>query len=132
MDLRRRPDLNMHLAPPVIHLELHTTDLARATDFYSRLLGWHPERVEAAGRSYVALDLGGGLSGGMVQCGTDHPGWLPYVPVRAISEVTEHAERLGAAVLLEPREGPAGWRSVVATPAAGEVAFWQPKRSAER
>ena len=34
----------------------------------------------------------------------------------------------GARVLLEPREGPAGWRSVVATPAAGELAFWQPKR----
>src|SRR5215211_3309208 len=34
---------------------------------------------------------------------------------------------LGAEVLLEPREGPAGWRSVVATPAGGEIAFWQPK-----
>jgi hypothetical protein len=30
-------------------------------------------------------------------------------------------------VLLEPREGPAGWRSVVSTPAGGEIAFWQPK-----
>jgi hypothetical protein len=30
-------------------------------------------------------------------------------------------------VLLEPREGPAGWRSVVAAPAAGEIALWQPK-----
>jgi hypothetical protein len=31
-------------------------------------------------------------------------------------------------VLLEPREGPAGWRSVVSAPQAGEIAFWQPKR----
>jgi predicted enzyme related to lactoylglutathione lyase len=131
MDSRGRSDLKIRVALPVIHLELHTTDLPQAAGFYSQLLGWRPERIEAAGRTYVALDLGGGLSGGMVQCGTDHPGWLPYVPVRAISEVTEHAERLGAAVLLEPREGPAGWRSVVATPAAGEVAFWQPKRSGQ-
>jgi predicted enzyme related to lactoylglutathione lyase len=29
---------------------------------------------------------------------------------------------------LSPREGPAGWRSVVATPAGGEIALWQPKR----
>jgi hypothetical protein len=29
---------------------------------------------------------------------------------------------------MEPREGPVGWRSVVATPAGGDVAFWQPKR----
>jgi predicted enzyme related to lactoylglutathione lyase len=30
-------------------------------------------------------------------------------------------------VLLEPREGPAGWRSVVSAPAGAEVALWQPK-----
>jgi predicted enzyme related to lactoylglutathione lyase len=35
---------------------------------------------------------------------------------------------LGARVLLEPREGPAGWRSVIATPAGAELAFWQAKR----
>ena len=34
---------------------------------------------------------------------------------------------LGASVLLEPREGPAGWRSVVAAPASAEIALWQPK-----
>jgi hypothetical protein len=33
-------------------------------------------------------------------------------------------------VLLEPREGPAGWRSVVATPAGGEIAFSQQKVTA--
>jgi hypothetical protein len=31
-------------------------------------------------------------------------------------------------VKLEPREGPAGWRSVIATPAGAEIAFWQQKR----
>jgi predicted enzyme related to lactoylglutathione lyase len=30
-------------------------------------------------------------------------------------------------VILEPREGPAGWRSVVAAPSGAEVALWQPK-----
>jgi hypothetical protein len=55
------------------------------------------------------------------------PVWLPYVEVTDIAEITERARGLGAAVLLEPREGPAGWRSVVAAPAGGDVAFWQPK-----
>ena len=45
-----------------------------------------------------------------------------------IATIIDRSQRLGARVLLAPREGPAGWRSVVATPAAGEVAFWQPKR----
>jgi predicted enzyme related to lactoylglutathione lyase len=45
-----------------------------------------------------------------------------------VDAATERARRLGASVLLEPREGPAGWRSVVATPAGGEIAFWRTKR----
>jgi predicted enzyme related to lactoylglutathione lyase len=38
-----------------------------------------------------------------------------------------YARQLGAAVLLEPREGAGGSRSVVSSTAAGQVAFWQPK-----
>jgi predicted enzyme related to lactoylglutathione lyase len=41
---------------------------------------------------------------------------------------TRRAQELGASVLLAPREGPAGWRSVVASQAGAELAFWQPKR----
>jgi len=41
---------------------------------------------------------------------------------------TDHARSVGAKVLLGPREGPAGWRSVVSMPSGGEIAFWQPKR----
>jgi predicted enzyme related to lactoylglutathione lyase len=56
------------------------------------------------------------------------PLWLPYVEVDQIDEQTERARQFGARVLLEPREGPAGWRSVVSAPEAGQIAFWQPKR----
>ena len=44
--------------------------LARARDLYSELCGWHPERIEAGGGSYLALELGRGLGGGMVECRT--------------------------------------------------------------
>lgn len=115
-------------ANPVVHLELHTGDLQGAREYYSGLCGWRPKRIEAAGRSYIALELGGGFGGGIVECGTRRPLWLPYVEVADVTRVTDRARQLGASVLLEPREGPAGWRSVVAAPAAGEIAFWQPKR----
>lgn len=113
---------------PVVHLELHTGDLARARAFYERLCGWRNERVEAAGSSYLTLDLGDGFGGGIVECGTPRPLWLPYVEVAQIEAATDRARGLGASVLLEPREGPAGWRSVVSAPAGGEIAFWQHKR----
>jgi predicted enzyme related to lactoylglutathione lyase len=112
---------------PVVHLELHTGDLQRARTLYRQLCGWRPERIEASGGSYLALELGHGFGGGIVECDTERPLWLPYVEVAAVAEVTERARLLGASVLLEPHEGPAGWRSVVATSAGGEIAFWQPK-----
>ena len=66
--------------------------------------------------------------GGVVECGAPRPMWVPYVQVDDVAATTDRARRLGAAVLLEPREGPVGWRSVVTAPAAGDVALWQPKR----
>jgi len=113
---------------PVVHLELHTDDQSSARDFYAGLCGWRSQRVKAgSGLSYLALELGGTVGGGIVECETPRALWLPYVEVAEIVAATESARRLGARVLLEPREGPAGWRSVVAAPAGGELAFWQPK-----
>lgn len=109
---------------PVVHLELHTGDLPRARALYTELCGWGSKQIDTEGRSYLALELGGGFGGGIVEYGTRRPLWLPYVEVTEIHAATERARRLGASVLLEPREGPAGWRSVVATPAGGEIAFW--------
>jgi hypothetical protein len=111
----------------VVHLELLTGNLPRACAFYTRLLGWRAETVDVAAASYLALDLGAGIGGGVVEHDGADTLWLPYVEVADVAETTERAGRLGAGVVLEPREGPAGWRSVVAPPASAEIAFWQPK-----
>ena len=113
---------------PLVHLELHTGDLSSAQAFYEELCGWRHERIQTATGSYLALELGRSVGGGIVECPTERALWLPYVEVDEIAATTREAQQLGARVLLAPREGPAGWRSVVATPAGGEVAFWQPKR----
>ncbi len=111
----------------VVHLELHTGDLRGAVDFYASLFGWRPERVHAGQGSYLALGMGDRVGGGVVECAADRPLWLPYVEVRDVTVTTDRAQGLGSEVLLGPREGPEGWRSVVSTPDGGEVAFWQPK-----
>ncbi len=117
---------------PIVHLELHSGNLARACSFYSQVCGWRIERVEGGHRSYHLLDWGGTLEAGVVECRTDRALWLPYLEVACLNEATELAQRLGATVLLDPREGPAGWRSVVTVPDGGEIAFWQPKTTAVR
>jgi predicted enzyme related to lactoylglutathione lyase len=132
MNLARRAGPKGSMKPTtssaVVHLELHTPDLGRARAFYAELCGWRPERVEAGGGAYEALDLGGELGGGIVECGTTRSLWLPYVEVADVGAATARARGLGASVLLDAREGPAGWRSVVSSPAGGELAFWQQKR----
>jgi uncharacterized protein len=117
---------------PVVHLELQTCNLPRACGFYTRLFGWRAERIDVGSASYLALELGDGIEGGVVERDTERSLWLPYVEVADVDATTERACELGAAVLLEPREGPAGWRSVVAAPAGAEIALWQPKAGPER
>jgi uncharacterized protein len=118
----------LYSAKPLVHLELHTGDLTQAETLFRDLCGWRSEHIHVPSGSYTSLDLGRGFEGGIVECRTHRPVWLPYVEVDAIGEATDRATALGARVLLEPREGPAGWRSVVTTPAGGDIAFWQPKR----
>ena len=113
---------------PVVHLELHTGDLSRATAFYGELCGWRSERIVAGDGSYTALELGGGFGGGgVVECRVHQPLWLPYVEVEDVARGDRARASSGAAVLLEPREGPVGRRSVITTPAGGDLAFWEPK-----
>ena len=119
--MRGRPD-------HVVHLELRTTSLARACSFHTQLFDWRVERIEACGSTYLSLDLGPSIEGGVVEQDAGHAVWLPSVEVANLADATAHALVLGGSVVLEPREGTAGWRSIVATPAGGEIALWQPKR----
>jgi uncharacterized protein len=120
--------MNVARPNPVVHVELHTADLPDAQAFLAGLCGWRAERIRAGGGSYLALDTGRRPGGGIVECGTHQAVWLPYVEVPEIRAATDRARDLGASVPLEPREGPAGWRSVVRSPSGGELALWQPKR----
>jgi predicted enzyme related to lactoylglutathione lyase len=112
---------------PVVHLELHTDNLGRACAFYTDLFRWRAETVRLGSRSYFALDLLAGIDAGMVERELERPAWLPYVEVADVAEATDRARLLGASVALEPREGPAGWRSVLAPPSGAQIGLWQPK-----
>jgi len=115
------------LANPVVHLELRTANLARACALYLELFDWRVEALPAGPGCYHAVALAHGIQGGVVERDGGAPLWLPYVEVADVTEATERARRLGAVVELAPREGPAGWRSVLWSEAGGEVALWQPK-----
>ena len=112
----------------VVHLELRTANLPRACSFYTSMFGWRVEQIRLGSSSYLTVGLGKAIEGGVVEDEAERSLWLPYVEVEDAVAATDRAQALGAAVSLQPREGPGGWRSVIATPSGGEVALWQPKR----
>jgi predicted enzyme related to lactoylglutathione lyase len=62
---------------PVVHLELHTGDQARASAFYAKLLCWRPELIEAGSGSYLALELGGGSAAASSNVAPRHSSTCP-------------------------------------------------------
>jgi predicted enzyme related to lactoylglutathione lyase len=67
----------------------------RAGAFYAELLQWRPELVRAGSGCYLAVDLGPAVGGGITECQTRRPLWLPYAEVERIDDATERARRLG-------------------------------------
>src|SRR5258708_19358911 len=82
------------LASPVVHLELHTRDLRAACAFYSQLLQWRTEQVEHSSGCYQALEVGGDLGGGLLECGPRPPPSLPHLQCPHIPPPTHPTPRL--------------------------------------
>ena len=114
------------MANPFVHIELLTTDVTRAKEFYTGLLDWQLEDVP--GMDYTLIKVGEGTGGGMMK----HPMlnapscWIPYILVDDVNITTVKAQSLGATVVKEVTEIPQmGWFSVIIDPTGASIAFWQ-------
>ena len=118
------------MANPFVHVELHTTDLASAKEFYRRLFDWKLEDAPMAdGTTYTVIRVGQGTGGGMMkQPVPAAPSmWLPYVAVDDVDAATRKARSLGASVTVEPAEIPGVGRfSVVLDPTGAPIALFKP------
>ena len=114
-----------------VHVELHTTDLPRARDFYSRLFDWKLQDVPMpGGGTYTMIDVGNGTGGGMMvkQAPGTPPHWLAYVGVEDVRAATKKAKDLGAKVAVDVMEvAEYGTMSVIVDPTGATLAMWQPK-----
>lgn len=113
---------------PFVHVELQTTDLAKAKAFYGQLLDWRLEEFE--GGAYTLIHVGEGVGGGMMQVPAPHipSNWQAYIAVDDVAATTQRAKDLGATVLCDKTEVPGmGWFSVIRDPTGAVVAFWQCK-----
>jgi predicted enzyme related to lactoylglutathione lyase len=117
---------------PFVHVELNTTDLAKAKAFYGKLFDWKLEDAPMAGGStYTLIDVGGGTGGGMMK----HPmpgapsTWLAYVLVDDLAAATQKARSLGATIAKDVTEVPGvGWFSIIVDPTGAALALWKPAK----
>ena len=90
--------------------ETLTTDVARATAFYSGLFGWTPEVMETPGLNYTVFKQGTESVAGMLeispQMGNIPPHWAVYFTVRNADETLRDALDLGAKICMTLKEAP--------------------------
>lgn len=119
------------MANPFVHVELNTTDIDKAKDFYTKLFDWTLEDVDMGpSGTYSIIKVGEGTGGGMLK--NPMPGvpsfWLAYVLVDEIGAATKKAASLGAKVVKESVEVPnMGWFSIIEDPTGAALALWQAK-----
>ena len=118
------------MANPFVHVELSTTDLAKAKAFYAKLFDWKLEDTPMGADSYTMIEVGEGTGGGMMK----HPVpgapsmWLAYVVVDDIGASTKKAQSLGATVMKDVTEVPGmGWLSIILDPTGAALGLWKAK-----
>jgi predicted enzyme related to lactoylglutathione lyase len=117
-------------------VELATSDDAAATEFYRSLFHWNVSVDSMGGDhgNYTRVGVGAKEVGGLYalmpeqrQMGVP-PHWLSYVGVTSVEETMEKAKELGGAVLFGPLDVmEKGRMAVLADPAGGAFALWEPR-----
>ena len=120
------------MANPFIHVELNTTDVAKAKSFYGKLFDWKLQDMPLPDGAYTMIEVGEGTGGGLMK----HPipgapsTWLAYVLVDDVKVATDKAKSLGATILKDVTEVPGrGWFSLIADPTGAALGMWQNKKS---
>lgn len=117
---------------PFVHVELNTTDVAKAKAFYGELFDWKLDDMPVLEHAYTLIRVGEGTGGGMMK----HPmpgapsTWLAYVLVDDLAAATAKAASLGAKVINDSTEVKgAGSFSIIMDPTGAVLGLWEPKKS---
>ena len=117
-------------------IDLSTTDIAAAQQFYSGLFGWEVDEtpIGDSGSSYTNFRINGyTVAGGgqmmpeMLEAGAP-PVWISYVNVDDIDATAARAAEAGGAVFMPPMDVlDVGRMALVQDPTGAPFGLWQPK-----
>lgn len=108
--------------------ELMTSDTNAAAKFYTGLFGWKAEPFPGD-IPYTLFNLNGRQVAGLMARPDEQmePRWLNYITVENTDEVAAKAKRLGATILLEPKDIPnVGRIAVIQDPQGAPFGIFQP------
>jgi predicted enzyme related to lactoylglutathione lyase len=114
-------------------VDLTTSDVAGAKQFYAGLFGWDYEENEMPGGGgvYTMCVVDGGYVAAIPPA-TDRfaPHWNSYVTVASADEAAAKARDLGATVVEPPFDvGEAGRMALLIDPTGAALCLWEPGRS---
>src|SRR5438067_7625597 len=116
---------------PFVHVELNSTDVAKAKKFYGKLFKWKMKDVPGPVGTYTMVDVGKGTGGGiMKQMIPRAPSaWLSYVAVDDIEATTKNAKKLGAKICKDVTDVMGmGSLSIIEDPTGAMLGLWEPKK----
>lgn len=105
--------------------ELITTDVEKAKEFYTNLLGWGTEEWPGD-MPYTMFKAGENSAGGMMartpEMGDTPPHWMSYIAVDDIDDIVSKVEGLGGKVYVPATDIPnVGRFSIIADPTGAAV-----------
>ena len=115
---------------PFVHLELCTSDVPAAKNFYTSMFGWtFDDMPMGPDMVYSTFKPSSGPGGGLYSMPGVPTAWLAYIGVDDINASTEKAKSLGATIHKGPLEIPnVGWMTILADPTGAMIAMFQPKQ----
>jgi uncharacterized protein len=117
---------------PFVHVELMSTDVGKAKNFYGKMFDWALEDIPMPDMTYTMIRVGEGTGGGLMK--NPIPGgpsmFVPYILVDDVEAAKGKAMSLGATVMKDVTEVPhAGSFVIIADPTGAMLGLWQNKSS---
>jgi predicted enzyme related to lactoylglutathione lyase len=111
--------------------EVYTRDGAKAREFYQRVFGLKPQKMDGGGMEYWTLHNGDETVAGLMQMDASHPKevpahWNTYFAVTDTDAAAKKVQQLGGKVFQPPFDTPYGRMSAVADPFGARFCLIKP------